>query len=115
LILLFDFITGHWASWAYMWLLYPVFLGIAFRFIGEREDNDLQAVGQAFMNLGLVAFFIWAVICELLFFGSFGSLGSILVALSMIGLGYWLLRGDNALPRKRKPKRKSEEQAGIYF
>jgi hypothetical protein len=36
LILLFQSITGYWQSWAYAWTLYPLFVGLALTFMGQR-------------------------------------------------------------------------------
>ena len=39
-ILFYQNFTGHWESWAYAWALYPVFLGLALTFMGERTRNQ---------------------------------------------------------------------------
>ena len=114
---------NHMEGWAYAWTLYPVFLGIAFMYVGETENGDMSRLGRRFVNLGLMAFAGLAIFFELFIFTSFGILGNVLIALALIFIGYKLLNGDAELPRKSKRKHqvhvKSEERepekAGIYF
>lgn len=116
-------LLNHMEGWAYAWTLYPVFLGIAFMYVGETEDGDMSRLGRMFVNLGLLAFVGFAIFFELFIFTSFGILGNVLIALALIFIGYKLLNGDAALPKKSKRKyhvhvngeEKEQEKAGIYF
>ena len=90
LIFLFQVITGHFESWAYAWSLYPVFLGIALVFAGEREDNQVAKVGRAFIQFGLIGFGILAAFFELFIFQSLGTMGSWMIAIALLMGGYWL-------------------------
>jgi hypothetical protein len=114
LLLLFQNLTGHWESWAYAWTLYPVFVGLALRFIGERtgSENTLRT-GQGMTRWGAGAFLIIGAIFELLIFRSGGILGTVGVPLAMVGLGIYLLgqRGKRE-PAKRKfiPERLSDSE-----
>jgi hypothetical protein len=104
-ILFYQNVTGHWESWAYAWSLYPVFLGLALAFVGERTDNsDLAKVGRGFVRWGSVAFLaLWALF-ELVIFTGNEAFGNFLLPLALIGAGLWLLfRGG--FRGGEKPKR----------
>jgi hypothetical protein len=106
-ILFYQNITGHWESWAYAWSLYPVFLGLALTFIGERARNPNTAnVGRGFVRWGSIAFVaLWAIF-ELAIFASNRAFGNYLLPLVLIGVGVWLLmRGSLRGGGLEKPKR----------
>ncbi|MFN8375452.1 MAG: hypothetical protein U0694_21570 [Anaerolineae bacterium] len=91
-ILLYQNLTGHWESWAYMWTLYPVFLGMAFNFMSNRTgDNNLAKVARGFITWGLAGLVGLGALFELFIFGSLGWLGSIAVPGAMIAAGAYLL------------------------
>ncbi len=95
-ILFVQNITGHWESWAYAWALYPVFVGSALMFIGDRTHSKASyQTGRLMVRGGLVAFVAFAVFFELFIFGGlFGSLSPfILPALLILIGGYMLLQG----------------------
>lgn len=74
LILLYQNMTGHWESWAYIWSLYPVMIGYAMRFNGQHTGNDTEiTVGRNMMRYGLMAFAGLALFFELLIFGSLSA------------------------------------------
>lgn len=116
LIFLFQSMTNHWASWAYAWTLYPVFLGIAFVFVGERDENNLAQVGRTFISGGLLFFTLSGLFIEVLFFNSVGGVGLVALSLGMLVGGYVLLSSDRALLGRSKPKRKlkNNEHPAIY-
>ncbi len=104
-ILWFQNATDNWQTWAYIWTLYPVFLGFALMFNGRRHGNDHQYhVGRSFVNFGVIAFLVGAAFFELLIFRSNGALTRWLLPAVLIGAGgYMLLSGRTALPAgKRK-------------
>lgn len=107
LVLMYQNLTGHWESWAYVWTLYPVFLGMSLSFIGRRTDNPQTArTGEGFIRWGLVAFIgMWALF-ELFLFGGNRFVGSTLLPLLLIGAGIYLLyRGRSTVPGiYEKPK-----------
>jgi predicted membrane protein len=115
-------LLNHMEGWAYAWMLYPVFLGLAFMYVDETKDGSLSGTGRMFVNLGLLGFAGFAIFFELFIFTSFGTVGNILIAAALIYFGYRLLNGDARM--KRKPKRKyhvnvkteepESEKAGIY-
>jgi hypothetical protein len=119
LILLFQSITHHWASWAYAWTLYPVFVGLALTFMGTRmEDANTYKAGRGLVRWGGIAFVVAAAFFELFIFNGGGFLGSLALPLVLIVIGAAMLFGrgfgrmsskskndDFAFtPRKSKPK-----------
>ena len=104
-ILWFQNATDNWQSWAYIWTLYPVFLGFALMFNGRRNGNEKEyRTGRSFINYGVIAFLVGAAFFELLIFRSNGALTRWLLPAVLIGAGgYMLLSGRSALPTgKRK-------------
>lgn len=101
-ILLYQNITGHWASWAYAWTLYPVFLGMALSFMGKRTgENNTYQTGQGFIRWGSIAFIVAAAFFELVVFDH-GALGNLLLPVLLIGAGVWLLKRGGQSGEKRK-------------
>jgi len=83
-LLLYQSITGHWESWAYAWTLYPVFIGMAMRFNGDRMNiNKEVEVGNGLVKYGLLAFATLALMFEIVIFSGI-SLWLLLAA----GVGY---------------------------
>lgn len=97
-ILLYQSITGHWESWAYVWALYPVFLGLALMWMGQRTGSENEyRTGRGFVKYGAAVFLaLWAVF-ELFIFGGLDSLlGRILIPALLIGAGVYLLRRSSS-------------------
>lgn len=91
-ILMYQNLTGHWESWAYAWLLYPVFLGMALQFMGQRTgDRGTYDTGSGFVRYGGTAFLVGAAIFELMIFGGGGFLGGMALPLVLVGLGALML------------------------
>jgi hypothetical protein len=97
LILFYQNLTGHWESWAYAWTLYPVMVGLALRYHGQRTGNDSEyRTGIEMVRYGLYAFAGFFVMFELVIFGGFSNF-----ALIFIAIGLFLLfsgRGEIRLP-----------------
>jgi hypothetical protein len=86
--------TGHWESWAYVWTLYPVFLGLALMFLGRRTNSqNTEKTGRGFVTWGAVAFLIGFAFFEVMIFGGLAGLGSVLLPLILIGIGVMMLTG----------------------
>ncbi len=105
-ILAYQNFTGHWESWAYVWTLYPVFVGIAMRHMGYRTDSfDLRRTGQMMMIVGMIAFVSFGALFELFIFngGSFGILAPI-APVVMIGAGLFLVLRNARSTSKTKRK-----------
>ncbi len=112
LILMYQNLTNHWESWAYAWTLYPVFVGLALMFNGQRteRENELRT-GRNLVNFGLIAFLVGAAFFELVIFNGGGALTHWLLPVVLIGVGgYWLLAG-RAPNFSYKEKRKFADSA----
>ncbi len=97
-ILFYQNITGHWASWAYVWTLYPVFLGLALKYMGQRTDNRNEInIGRGFVRYGLMAFTIFALIFEVLIFNGGGVLPFLLIGVGLL----MMLRGGTIGSQRR--------------
>ena len=107
LILFYQNLTNHWESWAYIWALYPVFLGLALTFIGRRtESAETYRVGNGFVKWGLVTFIGFWALFEILIFGSSNTLITTWLPLIFIGAGILMLfqRGTINLGGSKKKK-----------
>lgn len=96
-ILFYQNLTGHWSSWAYIWALYPAFVGAALVFIGRRHGNEsTERTGDGLVKWGLIAFVgLWALF-ELFIFGGNSWLVSTILPLALIGVGIYLLVRNNS-------------------
>lgn len=103
-ILLYQNLTGHWESWAYIWAIYPVLVGGSLMYMGIRTDDTQQIkIGRAiatfagFTLLGLAALF------ELFIFGGASlAIAQVIVPLMLIGAGVYLLLRSRSHNNKRK-------------
>jgi hypothetical protein len=95
-ILLYQAITGHWASWAYAWaLIFPTAVGIGLAIAGLWGDEaKTLRTGTTMAGIGLIVFLFFGVFFELLLnisgFRS-GLFGRILFPLMIIGAGVIVL------------------------
>lgn len=107
-ILFYQNVTGHWESWAYIWALYPVFLGLGMMLMGRRQGNrKTDATGRGFVRWGLTAFLIMGAIFELFIFDNLG-IGKMLLPLALILFGVWMLMGGS---RRQRPVVEDEDFA----
>ena len=89
-IFILQSLTGHWESWAYAWTLYGVLIGAPLLFAGRRnQEASVEFVGKMMSVFSSVGFVALAVFFELIIFN--GSLGKLVIALSFIALGGWLI------------------------
>jgi hypothetical protein len=112
-ILLFQSVTDRWESWAYIWTLYPVFLGLGLIFMGRRtQSRKTYRSGVGFVRWGMIAFAVFAGFFELFVFGDFGFARYLIPVALILAGGWMLLRGQRGgegggsprMPgRKRKP------------
>jgi hypothetical protein len=102
LLLLYQSITGHWASWAYAWVLIaPTGVGVAQMLYGGLKDHPSAIKsGGVLVKIGMIMFVTGLVFFELILNISGLGLSFIGWPLLFIGLGvYVLLRG--VLQRRR--------------
>ena len=102
-ILWYQNVTNNWQSWAYIWTLYPVFLGLALIFNGRRNGKEKEiTTGRGFVTYGMIAFLAGAAFFELAIFGANSALTSWIVPLVLIGVGGYLLLSGQIGGEKRK-------------
>ncbi len=114
-ILLVQSMTGRWASWAYTWALYPVFLGLGLMFQSNRSGNRrTYATGRSFVRWGLILFLIFGAFFEGLVFNDL-PVAQFILPMLLIGAGlYMLLRRPQpaSAPRKRQPN--ADDDAPLF-
>jgi hypothetical protein len=68
LLLLYQNVTGHWASWAYAWsLIAPTSVGVGLWLFGKVKSRQSQIdSGKGVMRVGLIIFAVGAVFFELI-------------------------------------------------
>ncbi len=106
LILFYQNITGHWESWAYIWTLYPLFVGLALRFMAQRTgDEGTQKASSILMRIGAIGFIVGAVFFELMIFGHGGIFGNLALPVVLVAIGGFMLMSN-------KKRRLAGEYAG---
>lgn len=108
LILTYQNVTNHWESWAYIWALYPVMVGIALRYVGHHTNKDEPVkVGRGLIIAGLSGFVALGALFELFIFNGVGlDLIAPMLPLVMIGAGLYMIFRTKA---EDKGKRKSHD------
>lgn len=107
LILAFMNILGHWEAWSYAWAFYPVFVGVAFLKVGQRNTHlSFEKTGNRLMRIGLYLFIGFGLFFEALIFGGLSGLA---VPAVLIGVGAYLVFSktmpfDSPIKQKRKIK-----------
>ncbi|MEL6148530.1 MAG: hypothetical protein AAFR56_02820, partial [Chloroflexota bacterium] len=120
-ILFFLNLTGRWEAWAYMWALYPVFVGAAVHYTGQVNGNERQTSGgMNAIRSGLWTLVAFGLFFELLIFGGLGFLDSVLLPVLLIAGGAYLLYArdrihvDIGALTDGKPKRELQDpETGI--
>lgn len=90
LILLYQSLSGHWESWAYIWAVYPILTGFAMRWRGERRakyEHEIR-IGNDMMRYGTMGLIAAVVFFEVLIFR---SVDAQLIGLGLIALGLFYL------------------------
>ena len=101
LILFYQNLTGHWASWAYAWaLIFPTAVGAGMMIHGAWGHHE-QAwdSGKRMATTGLIIYVVAAVFFELILNISGSALNRIALPVLLIGLGLYLLFGRAGLTR----------------
>lgn len=105
-ILWYQNTTDHWESWAYVWTLYPVFVGLALSYMARRTDNaEMAKTGSGFIKFGLIAFLVGAAFFELILFDGMTIGRWVVPAVLILAGGYLLLRGRPLALYGEKSKR----------
>lgn len=105
LILMFQDTTGRFETWAYLWGLYPVFVGAALLLMARRQDNPgLAESGRKTMLVGLALTAGFGLFFEMIFTGGFGLIGRYGIPAALIIGGYLLLRKREPVTTFDKPK-----------
>lgn len=101
-ILLYQSLTGHWESWAYIWSLYPGMVGLGLRFNGERtgKPKEIES-GREMMRWSLIAFAAFFFLFEVIIFGGLTSWMPVV----LVGAGALLLMSQK---KSEKAKRKND-------
>jgi hypothetical protein len=107
-ILLVQEMTGRYETWAYVWGLYPVLVGLALMFVGNRTGNPNQVdAGRKTITIGLILTAVFGVFMESIFNGSFDRIFDIgftyFIPLVLICVGLFLLLRHSA-PKALKEK-----------
>ena len=93
LILLYQSVTDHWASWAYAWLLiFPVSVGLGLMLQGSRTGSEpVRKSGADMARVGLIIFLLAAAFLEGLVGISGSAAGRTLAGAALVLLGVYLL------------------------
>jgi hypothetical protein len=90
-ILYYQFTTGDYSSWSYMWTLFPGFVGVGTILTGLLGENPRQNIGHG-LNLIVISALLFLIFAA--FFGGLSILGDYGPAVILIALGiYILIRG----------------------
>jgi hypothetical protein len=86
-------LSGHWEAWAYLWTLYPAFVGLAMYQVGQRNaEPQLQAAGRRTGISGLYALVSFGLFFELLVFsGSFSIFNGSFLPFLLIAIGSYII------------------------
>jgi hypothetical protein len=85
-------LTGRWETWAYMWALYPVFVGAALYYTARHNSDDkLMEGGKRTMQSGLGLLVGFGLFFELLIYGGLSFLNSALLPIALIGIGAYMI------------------------
>jgi len=89
-ILYYQNISGNWASWAYVWTLFPAFAGIGILMMNALQGNAGHGVreGGRLVLISLVMFLIFGA-----FFNGLGKFGQYWPILFIVIGGWLLVRG----------------------
>ena len=105
LILLYQSVTDHWESWAYVWaLIVPVAVGIGLVVQGQRVGKEsLRRAGQGMMRVGLIIFLVAGTLFELVFRISGSGVGQIFWPSVLVVVGLYLIFWRSARPAPTVP------------
>jgi hypothetical protein len=111
LLLLYQSVTDHWASWAYAWaLIFPTSLGVGLYINGRwSEKPSLRQTGVRLVNAGIVILIIGGIFFELLLGISQGRSSRVLWPILIIAVGVFLVLRQFGILAFRQPSRQEHE------
>ncbi len=103
LVLLYQSVTGHWTSWAYVWaLITPTGIGLAEMLYGWSKGRESAVrTGSTLVNIGLIMFLVGLVFFELIL--NISGLGLDFVGWPILFIGLGLLALIRGLLVARRP------------
>jgi hypothetical protein len=103
LMLLYQTISGHWATWSYAWTVIIMAVGLGIMIMGFWSgDTHQRQAGMRVAWIGFVLFVIFGAFFEIVLSGFGGGLRQVVfpVALILIGL-YLVIRRTGIWPEQR--------------
>lgn len=105
LILMFQQATGRFETWAYLWGLYPAFVGAAMLLMSSRQGNPALAnSGRTLIRIGLMITLGFGLFFEMIFSGGFDVAMRYAIPAALILGGYLMLRRREPAPAYGKAK-----------
>jgi hypothetical protein len=109
LLMLYQNLTGHWASWSYGWTLIVFAVGAGILIMGWwTQDESRRRAGLRVMGVGIVLFVIFGSFFELgaMLLGARGAhgAGQLLFPVLLIATGLYLVAVRSGLVGGRKPE-----------
>ncbi len=107
LMLLFQNLTGDWASWSYGWTITLISVGLGIYIMGAYQNNEhRRQAGSKVMKAGAILFVIFGAFFGMLF--SFFNPHQYFFPALLILLGAYLVVVRSGLIDFRNPKEKAE-------
>lgn len=102
LLLLFQSVSGLWATWAYAWaLIAPTGVGVAELLYGNKTNNEAKrSTGLKIIRIGLIIFFVGLIFFEMVLHISGIGFGYIPLAVVLLIAGITLVVISFVKPRK---------------
>lgn len=112
LIFFFQALTGHYASWAYMWtLIFPTAVGLGMFIMGSVGDDDsMRKQGKGFLRAGLVMFIVLGFVFEAIFRLGDSLLGRLFWPSMIILFGLYLILRQFGVFRSSKSNDASRDE-----
>ena len=102
-------LTGRWEAWAYMWALYPSFVGAALYTVGEENgDDEMMTGGRHAFRSGMWTFVVFGLFFELVIFNSL--FGNALLPVALLVAGAYLVYAKRLPWTSGKDGRKSKRR-----
>lgn len=112
LVLLYQSVTNHWASWAYVWaLIFPTAIGIGLIIHGAwSEQPNFRSQGMGWLRAGIILFVVAGVFFEFIVGISGWRISDIAGSVLLIVIGVYLLLRAGGLQLVRYASPKPDDQ-----